>query len=226
MFMKLPTLERRRRRGPVRCPAVVRAARLRGRARARDGRRRRRSPGYAVADDVSARDLQRREPQWTRAKGADTFCPWGPWITTADEVPDPEDAAADDARQRRAAPGLRARPTSIFGPQRARRLHRRDDARSSPATSSSPARRAASAWRWTRRGSSQPGDVVRIEIESLGAIEHRDRLSIARSSSAPARRGDRRDDAGHRALRASSARSRTPSTSPRASRPGTPCAPA
>ena len=34
--------------------------------------------GYGVADDVSARDLQRREPQWTRAKGADTFCPWGP----------------------------------------------------------------------------------------------------------------------------------------------------
>jgi acylpyruvate hydrolase len=45
--------------------------------------------GYAVADDVSARDLQRREPQWTRAKGADRFCPFGPWVTTADEVPDP-----------------------------------------------------------------------------------------------------------------------------------------
>ena len=28
--------------------------------------------------------------QWTRAKGADTFCPFGPWITTADEVPEPE----------------------------------------------------------------------------------------------------------------------------------------
>jgi 2-keto-4-pentenoate hydratase/2-oxohepta-3-ene-1,7-dioic acid hydratase in catechol pathway len=46
--------------------------------------------GYAVADDVSARDLQRREPQWTRAKGADTFCPWGPWITTPDEAGDAE----------------------------------------------------------------------------------------------------------------------------------------
>ncbi|HUE28642.1 MAG TPA: fumarylacetoacetate hydrolase family protein, partial [Solirubrobacteraceae bacterium] len=46
--------------------------------------------GYCVADDVTARDLQGREPQWTRAKGADTFCPFGPWITTADEVPDPE----------------------------------------------------------------------------------------------------------------------------------------
>jgi acylpyruvate hydrolase len=46
--------------------------------------------GYTVADDVSGRDLQKREPQWTRAKGADTFCPFGPWVTTADEVPEPE----------------------------------------------------------------------------------------------------------------------------------------
>ena len=46
--------------------------------------------GYAVADDVSARDLQKSEPHWVRAKGADTFCPWGPWITTADEIDDVE----------------------------------------------------------------------------------------------------------------------------------------
>src|SRR3954454_23164169 len=45
--------------------------------------------GYAIADDVSARDLQRSEPQWTRAKGFDTSCPWGPWITTKDELADP-----------------------------------------------------------------------------------------------------------------------------------------
>src|SRR4051794_20565370 len=45
--------------------------------------------GYAVADDLSARDLQRRERQWTRAKGFDNSCPYGPWITTADEVGDP-----------------------------------------------------------------------------------------------------------------------------------------
>ena len=42
--------------------------------------------GYAVANDVSARDLQRSEAQWSRAKGFDTSCPWGPWITTTDEV--------------------------------------------------------------------------------------------------------------------------------------------
>ena len=45
--------------------------------------------GYAIADDLSARDLQGREPQWTRAKGFDNSCPWGPWVTTADVVPDP-----------------------------------------------------------------------------------------------------------------------------------------
>jgi 2-keto-4-pentenoate hydratase/2-oxohepta-3-ene-1,7-dioic acid hydratase in catechol pathway len=46
--------------------------------------------GYAVANDVSARDLQRRDPQLSRSKSLDTFCPIGPWITTADEVPDPQ----------------------------------------------------------------------------------------------------------------------------------------
>lgn len=44
--------------------------------------------GYAVANDVSARDHQRRDGQFSRSKSADTFCPIGPWITTADEVAD------------------------------------------------------------------------------------------------------------------------------------------
>jgi 2-keto-4-pentenoate hydratase/2-oxohepta-3-ene-1,7-dioic acid hydratase in catechol pathway len=38
--------------------------------------------GYTAANDVTARDLQRRDGQWTRAKGFDTFCPLGPWIET------------------------------------------------------------------------------------------------------------------------------------------------
>jgi 2-keto-4-pentenoate hydratase/2-oxohepta-3-ene-1,7-dioic acid hydratase in catechol pathway len=36
--------------------------------------------GYTIANDVTARDLQRRDDQWTRAKGFDTFCPLGPWV--------------------------------------------------------------------------------------------------------------------------------------------------
>ena len=38
--------------------------------------------GYTVANDVTARDLQRGDGQWARAKGFDTFCPLGPWIET------------------------------------------------------------------------------------------------------------------------------------------------
>lgn len=45
--------------------------------------------GYTVALDITARDLQRQDDQWTRAKGFDTFCPLGPWIET--EL-DPADA--------------------------------------------------------------------------------------------------------------------------------------
>lgn len=38
--------------------------------------------GYTIANDVTARDLQRSDIQWTRGKGFDTFCPLGPWIET------------------------------------------------------------------------------------------------------------------------------------------------
>lgn len=46
--------------------------------------------GYAVANDVSARDWQRMDAQLSRSKSFDTFCPIGPWITTADEVMEPQ----------------------------------------------------------------------------------------------------------------------------------------
>jgi 2-keto-4-pentenoate hydratase/2-oxohepta-3-ene-1,7-dioic acid hydratase in catechol pathway len=38
--------------------------------------------GYTIANDVTARDLQRKDGQFTRAKGFDSFCPLGPWIET------------------------------------------------------------------------------------------------------------------------------------------------
>jgi 2-keto-4-pentenoate hydratase/2-oxohepta-3-ene-1,7-dioic acid hydratase in catechol pathway len=46
--------------------------------------------GYTCGNDVTARDLQRRDPQWTRAKGFDSFCPLGPWIETSLDVSDVE----------------------------------------------------------------------------------------------------------------------------------------
>ena len=44
--------------------------------------------GYTIANDVTARDLQKIDGQWNRAKGFDTFCPLGPWIETEFEVGD------------------------------------------------------------------------------------------------------------------------------------------
>jgi 2-keto-4-pentenoate hydratase/2-oxohepta-3-ene-1,7-dioic acid hydratase in catechol pathway len=46
--------------------------------------------GYCIVNDVSEREFQiERGGQWTKGKSADTFCPIGPWLVTADEVPDP-----------------------------------------------------------------------------------------------------------------------------------------
>lgn len=57
--------------------------------------------GYTIGNDVTARDLQRRDNQWARAKGFDTFCPLGPWVETSF---DPEDVSlrtmlGDEVRQ-------------------------------------------------------------------------------------------------------------------------------
>ena len=46
--------------------------------------------GYTVCNDVSARDVQFSESQWTRGKSFDTFCPLGPVVVTADEIADPQ----------------------------------------------------------------------------------------------------------------------------------------
>ncbi|MFL1462169.1 fumarylacetoacetate hydrolase family protein [Roseococcus sp. DSY-14] len=45
--------------------------------------------GYTIVNDVTARHLQKRHSQWILGKGLDSFCPMGPTILTADEVPDP-----------------------------------------------------------------------------------------------------------------------------------------
>ena len=91
VFMKLPSSAAPP-NAPVHCPEVVRRLDYEGELAVIMGPGRA-VAGYAVADDVTARDLQGREPQWTRAKGADGFCPYGPWITTTDEVPDPHTLA-------------------------------------------------------------------------------------------------------------------------------------
>lgn len=46
--------------------------------------------GYIILNDVSARDIQFKDKQFTRGKSIDTFAPCGPWITTKDEIDDPQ----------------------------------------------------------------------------------------------------------------------------------------
>jgi 2-keto-4-pentenoate hydratase/2-oxohepta-3-ene-1,7-dioic acid hydratase in catechol pathway len=46
--------------------------------------------GYTVINDVTARDVQKRHQQWFHGKSMDTFCPMGPVLVTADEIPDPQ----------------------------------------------------------------------------------------------------------------------------------------
>ncbi len=127
--------------------------------------------GYCVADDVSARDLQRREPQWTRAKGADTFCPYGPWITTADEVPD-----AGDLRLRTWVNGELRQDSStadlIFDcPAIVEFISQTCTLRPGDLILTGTPSGVGMGFdppQWL-----QSGDVVRIEIERLGVIEHR-----------------------------------------------------
>jgi 2-keto-4-pentenoate hydratase/2-oxohepta-3-ene-1,7-dioic acid hydratase in catechol pathway len=126
--------------------------------------------GYAVADDLSARDLQRAEPRWVRAKGFDNACPWGPWITTADEIPDPE-----ALRLTTDVNGERRQDSStsdlVFGPQAlvdfiAEAITLRPGDLILTGTPSGVGQAM------DPRRFLEPGDTIRIEIESLGVIEH------------------------------------------------------
>jgi 2-keto-4-pentenoate hydratase/2-oxohepta-3-ene-1,7-dioic acid hydratase in catechol pathway len=155
--------------GPVRCPDVVRRLDYEGELVVVMGADNQ-IGGYCIADDVTARDLQRREPHWVRGKGADTFCPYGPWITTVDEVPD-----AGDLRLRTWVNGeLRqdARTSDlIFGCQEL------VDFISETNTLRPGDLILTGTPSGVGMGLDPPqflksGDVVRIEIERLGTIEH------------------------------------------------------
>jgi acylpyruvate hydrolase len=155
--------------GPIVCPEVVRRLDYEGELTIVMGAGGR-IAGYCIADDVTARDLQGREPQWTRAKGADTFCPLGPWVTTADEVPDPGKLRLrtwvnGDLRQDSSTSDL------IFGCQELVEF----------VTQTCTLRPGDLILTGTPSGVGMgldppqflsSGDVVRIEIENLGHIEH------------------------------------------------------
>ena len=119
---------------------------------------------------MSARDLQRAEQQWTRAKGFDTSCPWGPWITTADEVPD-----AGDLRIQSWVNGEQRQDANtdqlIFGPQ-ALVDFLAETCTLEPGDVILTGTPSGVGMASTRRATCSDGDVVRMEIEGLGSIEH------------------------------------------------------
>ena len=168
VFMKLPSSSAAP-GGPVRCPPVVRRLDYEGElavVMGSDGE----IAGYAVADDVSARDLQGREPQWTRAKGFDTSCPWGPWVTTADEVPEPCELRLrtwvnGDLRQDASTEQL------IFGPHQLVDFLR-ETCTLEPGDLILTGTPSGVGMAMDPRQFLAAGDVVRIEIEGLGSIEH------------------------------------------------------
>jgi 2-keto-4-pentenoate hydratase/2-oxohepta-3-ene-1,7-dioic acid hydratase in catechol pathway len=168
VFMKLPTSSAPP-GGPVRCPAVVKRLDYECELAVVMGPDNE-IAGYAVADDVSARDLQKREPQWTRAKAFDTSCPWGPWITTADEVPDPESLRITthvngELRQDSTTADL------VFGP-RALVDFIAETCTLEPGDLILTGTPSGVGMAMDPPRFLEPGDVIRIEIEGLGAIEH------------------------------------------------------
>ncbi len=126
--------------------------------------------GYTVVNDVSARDVQVRHNQWDLGKSFDTFCPMGPWIVTADEL-DGRDTRVrgwvngqlrQDGRTRDMIFDL---PTLIETCSRGITLHPGDViATGTPAGVGM----GLNPPQWLRHG-----DVVRIEIDGIGAIENR-----------------------------------------------------
>ncbi|MCW3038888.1 MAG: 5-carboxymethyl-2-hydroxymuconateDelta-isomerase [Solirubrobacterales bacterium] len=168
VFMKLPSSVAPP-GGPIVCPPVVRRLDYEGElviVIGKDGE----IAGYTVGNDVSARDLQRREKQWTRAKGFDTSCPYGPWITTADEVPDPENLRLrtwvnGELRQDASTSDL------IFGPQTLVDFLR-ETCTLAPGDLIMTGTPEGVGAAMDPRRFLQSGDVIRIEIETLGVIEH------------------------------------------------------
>jgi acylpyruvate hydrolase len=126
--------------------------------------------GYAVADDLSARDLQGREPQWTRAKGFDNSCPWGPWITTVDEVPDPRALQLTthvNGEQRQSS----GTSDLVFGPEELVGFIS-ETITLEPGDVILTGTPDGVGVAMDPRTFLERGDVIRIEISGLGAIEH------------------------------------------------------
>lgn len=119
--------------------------------------------GYTCVNDVTARDLQKKDGQWTRGKGFDTFCPVGPWIVLREEV------QFDELRVRTFVDGQKRQDASvrelIFPVARILEFV-------TEFMTLEPGDLIATGTP-AGVGPLEPGAVVRVEIEGLGALENR-----------------------------------------------------
>lgn len=119
--------------------------------------------GVTCANDVTARDLQRRDGQWTRAKGFDTFCPVGPWVVTGLSAADVADLEVvcrvnGEVRQRGRTSEMVFSPAHLIAYASAAMTLEPGDL----FLTGTPA----------GVGPLHPGDVVEVEIEGIGVLRN------------------------------------------------------
>jgi 2-keto-4-pentenoate hydratase/2-oxohepta-3-ene-1,7-dioic acid hydratase in catechol pathway len=125
--------------------------------------------GYVVANDVTARDWQFRSPTYTLGKSFDTHGPIGPWITTADEAPDPQaltlHLSVNGIERQRSSTGdmIYPIPAQVAYLSTVMTLEPGD-----VIITGTPSGVGIAAGRFLK-----PGDVVRVEVDGLGHIENR-----------------------------------------------------
>jgi 2-keto-4-pentenoate hydratase/2-oxohepta-3-ene-1,7-dioic acid hydratase in catechol pathway len=131
--------------------------------------------GYVIFNDVTARDIQRREMKsgvFSFCKGIDTFCPLGPWIVTADEIPDPHNLAMElrvngESRQRSHSSKMSVTIPQILAHYSAMGYSAGDVV--STGTVSGVAAFSGDPKAWYLK----PGDVMECEIEKIGILRNK-----------------------------------------------------
>jgi 2-keto-4-pentenoate hydratase/2-oxohepta-3-ene-1,7-dioic acid hydratase in catechol pathway len=131
--------------------------------------------GYVIFNDITARDIQRREMKsgvFSFCKGIDTFCPLGPWIVTADEIPDPHNLAMElrvngESRQRSHSGKMSVKIPEILSHYSAMGYSAGDVV--STGTVSGVAAFSGDPKAWYLKA----GDVMECEIEKIGVLRNR-----------------------------------------------------
>jgi 2-keto-4-pentenoate hydratase/2-oxohepta-3-ene-1,7-dioic acid hydratase in catechol pathway len=130
--------------------------------------------GYVIFNDITARDIQRREMKsgvFSFCKGIDTFCPLGPWIVTADEIPDPHNLAMElrvngESRQRSHSSKMSVTIPEILAHYSPMGYSAGDVV--STGTVSGVAAFSGDPKAWYLK----PGDVMECEIEKIGVLRN------------------------------------------------------